>query len=203
MLGHLQLSTPRSATTRVLTAADYNVGTSSVVNTTISGNSVSGKSGLGGGIYNAGKLALEGTAISGNSAENAFSLGSGGGIYNTGAVTLINTTISGNDASASGDGILNTGNVFLTYTTISGNVVSGTDQGDGIANLSTQSCEVVAIDSIFDSNGGESVSGGGGGAFQSLGHNLFSDTPEFTVLATDLINTNPMLGPLPTMAARR
>lgn len=178
-------------------AGIYNAGTVSVVNTTINGNSAAARAtALGGGIFNAGQLTLKDATISGNSVEGNFGLAGGGGIDNTGAVTLINTTISGNNSNASGPGIQNTGNVDLIYSTISGNLVSGTDQGDGIANLSPQNRAVVAIDSIFDSNGGESVSGGGGGAFQSLGHNLFSDTPDFTVLGTDLINTNPMLGPL-------
>ena len=30
----------------------------------------------------------------------------------------------------------------------------------------------------------------------SLGHNLFSDVPNLTVAPTDLVNTNPLLGPL-------
>jgi hypothetical protein len=186
-----------SGNSAILGAGIYNAGTASVVNTTISGNSGAGsRLAFGGGIYNAGKLTLEDSTVSGNSTVSDFKLGSGGGIYNTGTVTLINDTVSGNDANTSGDGILNTGNIFLTYSTISGNFISGTDSGDGIENLSTQNRAVVAIDTIFDSDGGASVSGGGGGAFQSLGHNLFSDNPDFTVLSTDLINTNPMLGPL-------
>ncbi len=65
-----------------------------------------------------------------------------------------------------------------------------------IANLSTEKSAIVCVDTILNSVGGVTVTGGGGGVFQSLGHNLFSDAPDFTDKQTDLIRTNPMLGPL-------
>ncbi len=158
MLGQLPSSTPQSAPIRELAS----------------------RVALGGGIYNAGKITLEDSTISGNSTVSDFKLGSGGGIYNTGTATLINDTISGNDANTSGDGILNTGNVFLTYSTISGNFVSGTDSGDGIANLSTQNRAVVADRYHLRHQGWRERIRRRRWRFQSLGHNLFSDNPDFS-----------------------
>jgi hypothetical protein len=70
-----------------------------VVNCTVSGNSTSGSSDKGGGIYNGGTATIANSIISGNSSDAAS--GSGGGIYNDGsAMTITNSTISGNSDSA-------------------------------------------------------------------------------------------------------
>jgi hypothetical protein len=61
-----------------------------VVNCTVSGNSTSGSSDKGGGIYNGGTATIANSIISGNSSDAAS--GSGGGIYNDGsAMTITNS----------------------------------------------------------------------------------------------------------------
>ncbi len=57
----------------------------------------------------------------------------------------------------------------------------------------------VSVDTIFDNPSGGDLSNGlgPGGSFLSLGHNLFSTTfPASPSIPSDLINTNPLLGPL-------
>ena len=56
--------------------------------------------------------------------------------------------------------------------------------------------KVETIDSIFDNRKGGNISGGTHHNFHSLGHNLFSDKPRVWLKSTDLIKTNPRLGPL-------
>jgi hypothetical protein len=125
-----------------------NIGTLTVSNATVSGNSAK----FGGGIFNGGTLTVNNATLSGNSAE-LF----GGGIVNSATaaiantVTLIvsNTTLSGNSAGYAGGGIFNksdspTAHATLTLTncTLSGNSAVGADlngihlsgAGGGIAN---------------------------------------------------------------------
>ena len=50
---------------------------------------------------------------------------------------------------------------------------------------------------IFDNpKGREHISGGSASNNLSLGHNLFSDKPGVTLDPTDLVNVDPLLGPL-------
>jgi hypothetical protein len=98
-----------------------NVGTLTLTNSTVSGNtSSSGKTPEGGGIINGGTLTLTNSTVSGNNASI------GGGISNSGTLTLTNSTVSGNGefAFAVGGGILNTGTLTLTNSTVSGNLGS-------------------------------------------------------------------------------
>jgi hypothetical protein len=81
-----------------------NNGISTVINSTISGNSATDS---GGGISNVSSLTLIGTTVSGNSAT-----GNGGGIFNDATITdqgatatLIDSTIFGNSSSGDGGGI--------------------------------------------------------------------------------------------------
>jgi hypothetical protein len=145
-----------------------NSGTLSVVDATISGNSVTGSAPIGynsggGGIENTGVLSIVNSTVSGNSATGssghlAGSIGSGGGIENSGTLSVTNCTISGNSATGgsgleesrigAGGGIDNTGVLSIAGSTISGNSVTGgysiyqaggNASGGGIDNTGTLS----------------------------------------------------------------
>ena len=95
-----------------------------ILNSTISGNSVGGATasqGVGGGIAQVSNLlVVTNSTISGNSAGN-----SGGGIrVGPGTLTVTNSTISGN-STRSGGGILASGStVTIVNSTVSGNTAS-------------------------------------------------------------------------------
>ena len=142
----------------------FNVGTLTVSNSTISGNSAA----EGGGIFNVGTLTVSNSTISGNSATE------GGGIYHSGgALTVANSTISGDNATLFGGGIFSGGTLTVANSTISGNSVSVTG-GGGILNEGTLtvSNSIVAgnsvtgptgtyadIDGSYTDNGGNQASG--------------------------------------------
>ena len=139
-------------------------------NTTIviSGLTITGGVGNGGGILNAGTLTLDNCAISGNLAGDPTNGGgTGAGIWNyiDAKLTLNNSTISGNSAignlsySASrGGGIANYGILTLNNSTVSGN--SATQGfGGGISNSLNTSTLTLNNSTVSDN----SATGGGGG----------------------------------------
>jgi CSLREA domain-containing protein len=118
-----------------------NVGTMTLIGTTVSGNSSGGD---GVGLYNRGMLTLDRSVVTGNVSTYAGGLGggifnedtltltnstvsdnTGGGIYNVpeGIVRIDNSTISGN-ASFRGAGVRNEGWLAMTNSTLSGNAAS-------------------------------------------------------------------------------
>jgi hypothetical protein len=179
----------------------FNSGTLMVTGSTLSGNTVAGS---GGGIFNSGILTVTGSTFSGNATNGVGSLGGtypgeGGGIANSGTLSLTNVTLRGNTVSGSGGGIFNSGTLMVTGSTLSDNAANGvgtTGNGGGISISTWPNTEVASIDSIFENPQGGNVSGGSAGNFHSQGHNLFSDTPAAALDPTDLVNTNPLLGPL-------
>ena len=135
----------------------FNLGTLTVSNSTLSGNSASGFYGSGGGIDNEGTLTVSNSILCGNTDSNGggaidnnggtltvsnstlfgnsdsgIYLG-GGGIFNNyhGTLTVSNSTLSGNTASFYGGGILNRGTLTVSNSTLSGN---STSSGGGIFN---------------------------------------------------------------------
>ena len=102
-----------------------NLGSLTVANSNVSGNSATGTSAaFGGGIFNSGTFTLTGSTVSGNvtSASDTY----GAGIYNVGGtVTISDSTISGNagfGTETSGGGVFdNSGAMTITNSTISGN----------------------------------------------------------------------------------
>ncbi len=94
-----------------------NLGTVTLSNSTISGNTATGdpaSATLGGGLYNSGQATLTDCTISGNS---------DGGVFNTGTVTLTESTVVYNTFSA---GLENqSGTADLTACTVSGNTFFG------------------------------------------------------------------------------
>ena len=156
-----------------------------LMDSTLSGNSAQY---FGGAIDNpSGSLTVTGSTLSGNSAGN------GGGLFNEGSARLINDTLSGNHAGiggpgAAGGGIENHGTLSVTDVTLSGN---SANVGGGIENLGSLTAQA----SLFANADGGNLDNSHG-TFVSQGHNLFSDQPDAALLPTDLVNTDPRLGPL-------
>ena len=167
----------------------YNVGTLTLTNSTVSGNTAPSN---GGGIYNYSTLTLTNSTVSGNAAPT-----DGGGIYNFGGtLTLTNSTVSGNTATSSGGGIYNSSHSYtlatLTNSTITNNS-AGSGSGGGIARAGSTSNFVNLKNTIV----ANSTSGGNClGTMASNGNNLDSDGTCGLAGPTDQTNTNPQLGPL-------
>jgi len=176
-----------------------------VDNCTISGNAAAFS---GGGIDNsasdgAATLSITNSTISGNSAT----ANDGGGILNGAAGTTLsvaslsvsNSTVSGNSATGNGGAIANSADASpnnaqaaITNSTISDN--SATANGGGIYNAVA---EFQIGDTILNAgSSGVNIFINSGRA-TSLGYNLSSDDGGGVLTGTgDLINTDPMLGPL-------
>jgi hypothetical protein len=93
---------------------------------TVSGNTTTGDSNSGAGIYtSSGDVTLISSTVSGNSATGAFA--SGGGIYTvSGSVMVTNSTVSGNQVNLVGAGIFtSTGDVTLSNSTVTENSAEG------------------------------------------------------------------------------
>ncbi len=126
-------------------------GTTTLVNCTISGNSVGGG---GGGLYNAyrAQLKVYGSTISGNTSETR-----GAGVVNSGTADFTDCTITGNTISGnSGGGVWNQGTINLSACTISGNTAS---IGGGFDNYSGAATVVACTIS------GNTTTGSGGGIY--------------------------------------
>ena len=131
----------------ILGAGIDNLGTLTVINSTLSGNVAPGSGADGGGIYNHGTLTVTYSTFSANSAEY------GGGIANAGMMTITNSTLSGNSAEYGG-GINSAGTITVTNSTLSGN---SAEYGGGIVNDN-------GILTVTDSTlSGNSTSADGGG----------------------------------------
>ncbi len=157
-------------------AITSNAGTLTVLNSSLSTN-VAGTDG-GGAIANGGTLILTGSTLSGNTTS-----ANGGAILNVGTVTATNSTISNNRAG-SGGGIWTDRSVVLTYVTIAFNS-TGIVGGGAVQATGT----IVAN----SENGANCVNGVLG---ETTGFNLDSGTTCGFTKPTDLVNTDPMLGPL-------
>jgi len=160
-------------------------GESFITNSRITNNSAD----LGGGIYNLGLQHLYESEVSVNTAFG----GLGGGIYNDGAfpgLLLRNVTVSGNmlvpPGSPGGGGIYNHGaDLQIEFSTFASN------GPDGITN--DAGGNVTISNSILAYHAGGNCNGVSGA---SLGYNLETlDTCGF-IEPSDLIDTNPLLGPL-------
>jgi hypothetical protein len=177
-----------------------NLGTLSVIASTISGNTARNAcknncNATGGGITNGGTLTISKSTVSGNHVGvsclgQASCTTAGGGIYNDSSTLRVNnSTISSNGARLGG-GIFNTGNLSVNNSTIAGNEAGVS--GGGIYNASSPAAATLQ-NSILANNLGV---GNCGGTMTSKGYNLSSDgTCNFSG-AGDLNNTNPLLGPL-------
>ncbi len=151
-----------------------NSGTLTIENSTITGNSATGKWG-GGGIHNTGRLTLNTSTISNNSAgygggvmvhfgtttinkstvtANLGGYGGGIGDFN-GALVVNRSTVSANQAGQGG-GIFD--NLYATLVTVSNSTISGNSAsgaGGGIMNIGTMTINSSTL------NGNSSPYGGG------------------------------------------
>ncbi len=171
--------------------AVYNTGSVTILNSTLSGNSVQGDSGGGissGSFKNPGNVVtVINSTISGNSADD------GGGIFNCyGLVIIINSTISGNSAKYEGGGIVNCGRAQIANSTLSGNSAPA-GFGGGIIN----SAAVETGNTIFNRGAsGENIVNNDG-TVTSHGYNVCNDDGGGYLNGPgDQINTDPLLGPL-------
>jgi hypothetical protein len=151
----------------------------------------------GGGIANFGALTVTGSTLSSNSVF-CFGSSDGGGIYNFGTLAVTGSTFNGNSTGANpstggaGGALFNAGTLTVTDSTVGGNSTSGT--GGGIFNQGTRVLYV--RNTIVAGNSGGS-SPDVSGLLQSQGHNLIGNTQgDSGFEATDLLNVDPLLGPL-------
>ena len=137
----------------------------------------------GGGMESFGQVAMTNVTIDNNSA------GSGGGIFDNGGTEILrNCTISGNTATVQGGGTFNRGMLTLVNVTMHAN--SASIDGGGIFNFDG----TVGVKNTILSS---SLSGGNcSGVVASQGHNLSSDNTCGFTGEGDLVNTDPLLGPL-------
>ena len=117
-------------------------GTATLINSTVSGNSLADPGSFGGGVT-ATNVTLTNSTVSGNSAAN------GGGVStNGGNLTLTNSTVSGNAATAAAGGVsVLGGNVTLTNSTVSGNSAASTGGLEVVGNATLINSTVAFNDS--------------------------------------------------------
>ena len=165
----------------------------------------------GGGIFNAGTLTLTRCQVTGSTATSGGgaltnatggianivsstlfgnSADSGGAIDNQGTLTIVNSTISGNEATANGGGIdSQAGTTTITNATVAENSAA---TGGGIANSAT----VTLLNTIVADNSA-TTDADFSGTVVSSGTNLIGSVGASTGwIASDLVDTDPLLGPL-------
>lgn len=165
--------------------------TLTILDSTISGNTVSGTDQAGGGIYNSatGTVTIDRSTLSGNSAPF------GGGLFNYGEAWLANVTISGNSATttsgAGGGAINNNGSATLDLksVTIANNT---TTTSRALLNVATLN---IAHTIVANNTGGDCIFPGGT-LTPPTHHNLDSDGTCFTGIPSNLASTNPLLAAL-------
>ena len=167
----------------------------------------------GGGIANLGVVLLAGCTVSGNTAYEA-----GGGICNvalfdegtesgakvdqfpSGLMLILESTISGNsipagEESAYGAGIANAGFLEMLDCTVANNTAAGPNSfGGGFYNVGEMdvAATIVANNTAATGNNGYISAG----EVNSDGYNIDSEDSCGFDDPTDLVNTNPLLGPL-------
>jgi hypothetical protein len=184
------LDTTISGNTSVASGGGVEIaGTATFTRVTVSGNRASR---TGGGFdHKSGTLTIEDSAISNNQAPYGGAINQTSGVPRA-TMNIVNSTLAGNTAGGTGGAInlYGGGVASITDSTIADNV--GGYGGGGISCYGTLNIETT----IFANNAGGSLAVFDAGAVVSSGHNLFSDTPAVTLNSTDLVNTDPLLGPL-------
>ena len=163
----------------------------SIADTTIDGNQANGGRGGGIGLLNngiAGTATIRSTTISANTASV-----NGGGIaaLNMG-IDLENVTLSGNNSDASGGGISYDNNVDNVTRSIRFSTITSNTSLAGGSNLSATGSPIDVSGTIFN----DGVVAAPPGVLNSLGNNLDSGSTAGFSEPTDLVNTDPMIGPL-------
>jgi hypothetical protein len=186
------------------------LGNLTVSDSTISSNTAKGPE-SGAGIFNSGTLVVSNSTIAANTATDPDSAG---GVLNHGSLTVSNSTITGNTNTFTGIGGTTAGGIanlalpnrdataVILNSTIAINAVLATNQtGSQLVSghrSGTSTATVTLVNSIVSSDGSRPNSYAlPGGTFVSQGHNLSNDDGGgFLTGPGDLINTDPLLGPL-------
>jgi parallel beta-helix repeat protein len=121
----------------------YNLGTTTLTNCTVGGNSAVNGGGVGTG--SSGATTLTNCTVSGNSSNTV-----GGGVDNSGTTTLTNCTVSGNTAGTAGGGVA--GATTLTNCTVSGNTGSA-GGGMWIGTATLTNCTISGNSSTGEAGG--------------------------------------------------
>jgi hypothetical protein len=149
----------------------------------------------GGGIVSSGSVTVINSTISGNTVAEGGVPATGGGVACFGSVTVNNSTISGNTVGGymcEGGGIRNGGTLTLTNSTLSGNSAPS-GRGGAISNAS----QTMIGETVLNGGASGGTIFNNGGTITSLGYNIASDNGGGVLTGPgDQINTDPMLGPL-------
>jgi hypothetical protein len=149
----------------------------------------------GGGLVCSGSMTVINSTISGNTVAEGGVPATGGGVACSGSVTVNNSTISGNTVDGymcEGGGIRNGGILTLTNSTLSGNSAPS-GQGGAISNAS----QTMIGETVLNAGASGGTIFNNGGTITSLGYNIASDNGGGVLTGPgDQINTDPMLGPL-------
>jgi CSLREA domain-containing protein len=166
-------------------------------NSIVSNNSATGS---GGGMQNfsTSTVRINNSTFMGNTSNGTT--GGGGGAFN-GRAEITNSTFANNSApTGSGGGIQSNGSLgtLLTNVTVSGN--SSLNNGGGV-HRGTTNINIFIRNSIIAGNNGSAaspdVTHSANGSISSQGNNIIGNVGTSTGwVASDLLNTNPMLGPL-------
>jgi predicted outer membrane repeat protein len=169
-----------------------------ITDSTLSGNSADA-GGWGGGLYNGGTATFRNSTLSGNACGDAtpYFESQGAAIFNEGGCTvnIVDSTVADNTvgADAQGGGIFNDGTVQLHCSTIAGNTTGANGTGGGIFN---DGGTVSGSNNIIAANRAPTAADFSG-ILTSQGFNLIGDANGLSgVVAGDLINMDPKLGPL-------
>jgi hypothetical protein len=133
---------------------NYDGGSMSITNSTISGNSctyVSDGGNAGGGIYNVGELTISNCTISGNSVVGGPVDGFGGGIYNNqGYLEILSTTIAHNSATGSPSGF--GGGIYGGAINVDSSIIalnSAPYGPDVVGGIETSTYNIIGIDPLL------------------------------------------------------
>jgi CSLREA domain-containing protein len=164
----------------------FNSGVTATINElTISNGLINSGVTEGGGILNLGTLTITNSTISGNT-SNSGGTDKGGGIYNGGTLTMINSTVAGNTAGGGGGdqggGIFNLNNFTLSLIncTIANNTAVP-DHGGGIFNAGNAAAVIARNTIIAGNTAGPEPDFKG--PLTSQGHNVIGTTAGTTVTA--------------------
>lgn len=164
-------------------------GSTTLVNSVVSGNSALGPGTGGIAIFNMSPLTLINSTVSGNTTNGG--IGAINVVVVPSLVNITNSTISGN-AGEIGGIRLTAGTLNITNSTISGNVGDGTSAG-GIANLPISPTTITLRNSIVAGNTGPECTG----VIINGGNNIDDGTScGWTNVNGSMSSTNPLLGPL-------
>ena len=150
---------------------------------------ISGNSGeYGGGLFSNQPVLIENSSILSNTA-----LVTGSAISSYDVFTLTNSLVDGNIASGAGVAILNSDQMTITNSTLSHNT-----SGAGGGALNNGSLGTLSIGNTILADNSSLNCAASSGSFNSLGHNLSSDTScsLLLTLSGDQNNVAPLLGDL-------